>query len=518
MRKTLTVLATVLLLAGCGDEKSGRGRSDEPAGPRVVEAAPVEASPPHRVRPGVLGTRGWFPSDAETLAETVDGHLEEAPRWLRPDPIAVIAPHAGYGYSGPVQGQVYATLRGRRYGRVFVLAVPHRAPVRGISIPDVTHYETPLGRVPLDRKAADRLVRASPFIYSHEGAHREEHSAEIQLPFLQRSLDDLYIVPMLVGVPPGYAHAAAAVIRQELKAGDLVVASSDSTHYGDNFGYSPFPADERVAENLRNLDMGAVDRILGLDLRGFADYKRETGITICGFSPICVLLALLPPEAKATLVGYDTSGRVTGSYRSSVSYVGVAFTGPDWGGEFSAADEKLALRLARESLTRYVTKGEVFDPVSEGWEIPQPLRVESGVFVTYKVGGELRGCIGDILPKRARYEAIVARAISSAAEDGRFPPVLPEEIEEIDIEISVLTPPRPVESAEGIHIGKHGILLHFDGQPRAVYLPQVAPEQGWSLEETLTHLSRKGGLSPGAWRSPRASFKVFEAEVFGEDD
>ncbi|MHC4862029.1 MAG: AmmeMemoRadiSam system protein A, partial [Planctomycetota bacterium] len=344
------------------------------------------------------------------------------------------------------------------------------------------------------------------------------HSAEIQLPFLQQTVPDLYVVPMLVAVPPGYAHAVAAALRQELKAGDLVIASSDNTHYGASFDYRPFPCDENVVKNLERLDMGSVEHVLSLDLRGFADYKRRTDITICGFSPICVLLALLPEGTKAKLVGYDTSGRVSDDYSTSVSYVSIAFTGPDWGGELDRKEEEFALRLARESLTRWVRKGERFDPVAAGWEIPEPFKVESGVFVTFKKHGDLRGCIGDILPSRARWEAIVARTISSASEDRRFTPVTEGEIDEITIEISVLTPPRPVASAEEIQLGRHGILLFHDGKMRAVYLPQVAPEQGWSLEETLTHLSRKGGLAPGAWRTERAGFQVFEAEVFGGDE
>jgi AmmeMemoRadiSam system protein B/AmmeMemoRadiSam system protein A len=506
-------------LAACGEDEPRKPAAvvvQDPTG-RSIEAKPVEAPEPHRVRPAALAG-AWYPGDADALAREVGGHLDAAPEWTGPAPIAVVAPHAGFRYSAAIQGNTYRAVRGRRYGRVFVLAVPHRAQVRGVSIPDVTHYETPLGRVPLDRKAADRLLAASPMYHTRRDAHSTEHSAEIQLPFLQRSIDDLFIVPMLVGVTPQYAHAAASVLRQELKAGDLVVVSSDSNHYGNNYGYRPFPCDGDVEANLKRLDMGAVELMLGLDLEGFAKYRHETGIKTCGFSPICVLLALLPEGAKGEVLGYDTSGRQGGDFRSSVSYVGVAYTGSDWGGELSSEEEAFALRLARESLTRWVEKGERFDPVAAGWEVPEDLRVKSGVFVTYRKNGDLRGCIGDILPARMRFEAIVARAISSASEDSRFPAVTKEEIGDIEIEISVLTPPRPVAGPEEIRLGRDGILLHYDGRMHAVYLPQVAPEQGWTLEETLTHLSRKGGLAPGTWRTDRVSFKTFEAEVFSEDD
>jgi AmmeMemoRadiSam system protein A len=181
-------------------------------------------------------------------------------------------------------------------------------------------------------------------------------------------------------------------------------------------------------------------------------------------------------------------------------------------------EQQFALKLARESMERFVRKGEVYDPVAEGLEIPAALRPHAGSFVTLKIDGELRGCIGDIIPVRPLYQSILKRAISSAAEDRRFEPVSRKELEKIHIEISVLTPPEKVDSWKQIEVGKHGILFSYDGRRRSVYLPQVATEQGWDLEETLIHLSQKGQLPGDAFMSPRASFEVFTAQVFGEDE
>jgi hypothetical protein len=207
--------------------------------------------------------------------------------------------------------------------------------------------------------------------------------------------------------------------------------------------------------------------------------------------------------------------------------VGIAFCGPDWTpagpapaarGGLSSEDRALALRIARESMERWVRTEKRLDPLKEGWTIPDSFTRDSGVFVTLKIGGELRGCIGDIFAERPLWAAIAGRAVSSAAEDPRFPPVREEELASIRIEISVLSPLEKVASPQDIVIGKHGILLLFDGHRRSVYLPQVAPEQGWDLETTLGSLCRKGGLPGEAWRDRRASFEVFTADVFGEDE
>jgi AmmeMemoRadiSam system protein B/AmmeMemoRadiSam system protein A len=507
------ILLALAGLAACSEEKDVMADPSDDGAVKEV------------VRPAALAGRGWYPGTPESLAKTVDGYLAEG-SWEGDRPLALIVPHAGYDWSGPMQGKVYATIRGKSYRRVFLLGVPHRERLRGISIPRVTHYRTPLGKVPLDREAADRLLaRGAPFT-SHPRAHDQEHSVEIHLPFLQRALKDFEIVPMLVYVHGNMVHTAAAALKEELRPGDLVIASSDNTHYGARFGYVPFPADDSAAENLRKLDMDAVAKILDLDLPGYVAYKDETGITTCGFSPICVLMALLPGGVKGTMTGYDTSASRSGDWSSAVSYVGIAFTGADWekpsvpaGAEALTEEEQaFLLRLARESMERYVKEGIRLDPEGEGWEVPEKLRRKRGTFVTLRIGKKLRGCIGDIFPSRPLFKAIAARAISSAVEDSRFRPVREEELAKIHIEISVLSVPEDVDSYEEIELGKHGILLSYNGRMRSVYLPQVATEMAWDLPETLSSLSRKAGLPRDAWRSPNASFQVFTAQVFGEDD
>ncbi|MEW6681246.1 MAG: AmmeMemoRadiSam system protein A, partial [bacterium] len=139
----------------------------------------------------------------------------------------------------------------------------------------------------------------------------------------------------------------------------------------------------------------------------------------------------------------------------------------------------------------------------------------SGAFVTlHTKEGILRGCIGYILPHKPLYQAIIDNAISAAVHDYRFPQVSYGELSSLKIEISVLTPPKKIGTYTEIILGKHGVVLSKEGCS-AVFLPQVALEQGWTREETLTHLSLKAGLPPDAWKKD-CQFEVFEAEVFSE--
>lgn len=179
-------------------------------------------------------------------------------------------------------------------------------------------------------------------------------------------------------------------------------------------------------------------------------------------------------------------------------------------------DKRRLLRLARGSLEHYLRTGGTGRADALGVEVTPGMSAVMGAFVTLHKQGRLRGCIGEIHPRRALYEAVIEQAVNAGVNDMRFERVVPEELEEIDFEISALTPPHPIDAPEEIVIGKHGVILEKGGR-RAVFLPQVAPEQGWGLEEMLEHLSLKAGLHPDAWREG-AGFSVFEAVVFGERD
>jgi AmmeMemoRadiSam system protein A len=234
---------------------------------------------------------------------------------------------------------------------------------------------------------------------------------------------------------------------------------------------------------------------------------------------------MLGEDAEAELVKYATSGEMTGDFSNSVSYLSVVFTGA-WKyaptvkplqnkAKLTEEEKKQLLTLARKTITSYLQDRRVPEPADVGVTITTDMEYPRAAFVTLKKNSRLRGCIGDIFPRQPLFKSVIANSVNAAFNDRRFMPLAQAECNDITIEISALTPPEPVDSYGEIRIGIDGVVLRKDGRS-AVFLPQVAPEQGWDLNQTLTHLSRKAGLPPDAWKEG-ASFLVFQADVFGEN-
>ena len=478
----------------------------------------------------------WYSADGTRLRRELDGYLKSAPAPAHPA-MAAIFPHAGFVYSGPTAAaaaRALAAWSGLR--RVILLGFTHHVglPDR-ISLPSrETAYRSPLGTVPLDRAALDTLA-ADPLFADIPATRDGENSVELIVPLLQAALADRLwtLVPLTLGqLDAPHLDAAARAIAPLLDGHTAIAASSDFTHYGDRFGYTPFRDD--IPARLSALDHGAIAPILARDATAFEAYCRETSATICGQDPIGLLLRLLPPTATGRELAYDSSGARTGDYDSCVSYAALAFDAP---GEtatsappgtsgtsgpsgtpsptLSSEDKQTLLTLARTVIDEAL-HGDALSELDD-MSLPRSpaLRERRGAFVTLTIDGELRGCIGEILPRRPLVRVVADHALSAAFEDPRFPPLTAAEWPSVRIEISALTPPHPVSSWRDIQIGRHGMTLSLHGR-MAVFLPQVAPEQGWNLETTLTYLARKAGLPPEAWRDPACRFTVFEAEVFHE--
>jgi AmmeMemoRadiSam system protein B/AmmeMemoRadiSam system protein A len=530
---SVALLAAIASLAGCGgcagDDLAGARQDTGASGGAASSRCPAGTLPAQgSTRPAVL-SGSWYPGDAARLRKEVRERLDAATAWSAGRPVALIVPHAGYRFSAATAAYGYRTLQGQSYERVFVLGPSHRAPIRGVALPSDAFFETPLGRLPADRAVIDALGR-SPLFQGDARAHGAEHSLEIQLPLLQVALERPFaIVPLLVGE---LGRAEIRQVADELRAAvgpkDLVVASSDFTHYGPNYDFVPFRDD--VARRLTGLANDAWSRIEARDVDGFLAHKDKTGDTICGFLPVSILLGMLPDDAKATRLRFDTSGEITGEWANSVSYLSVAFTGRAWSGKPPSSsappgclpapaavgldgDTKQTARLiAQSTLERWVRERQRFDPEQAKVALGPELRRSLGVFVTLKKNGELRGCIGNTLPEGPLYQAIVGRTIDAASNDGRFSPVTAEELGAIELELSVLTEPKPIAGPSEIVLGRDGVILHKRARS-ALFLPQVAPEQGWSVEQMLTHLAVKAGLGPDDWRDG-ATFEAFEALVF----
>ena len=466
----------------------------------------------------------WYPADAETLRKQIEGFFEKAQVQPIKNVIGFILPHAGYQFSGQTAAFGLKTAD-RQYKRVVIIGPSHRVPMEDVlSVPRVTHYGTPLGEIPLDSEFIDKLLKYSIF-QNVPHVHEYEHSVQIELPLLQYMQQDFELVPIVAGACSfEKISKAGKILRSLVDEQTLIIASSDFTHFGPNYGYVPFTED--IPEQIRKLDIGAYEYISQLDSKGFLEYKARTGATICGYVPIAILLSMLGEAAEAKLIHYTTSGELTGDFTNSVSYLSVAFCGT-WGNcppieaqvndsKLIEGDKKKLLTLARESLVYFLENRRVLQVTETEFTMSDEMREPRAAFVTLKKNHQLRGCIGDIFPQQPLYKSVITNVINAGINDRRFPVVTRAECNDITIEISALTAPEPIGSPDEIRIGIDGVVLSKDGRS-AVFLPQVALEQGWDVNQMLTHLSMKAGLPADAWKEG-ASFLVFQADVFGENE
>jgi AmmeMemoRadiSam system protein B/AmmeMemoRadiSam system protein A len=518
------------LLAGCGHhEEATRAPLAQPADVTATPAPrePIETTEGETMKPQVMRSRlagTWYPADPDRLRTMIDTLFADLSTGEMAPVRALILPHAGYQYSGRVAAAGLSRVQGHTYRRVVILGPTHHVHMQNrISVPDVTHLETPLGTVPLDTDFIDALLADHTFRHV-AAAHTGEHSVQIEVPLLQVALKGFALVPLVVGqLDAATARHAGTVLRGLIDADTLVVASTDFTHFGPNFGYLPFQGD--VEANIRTLDMDAFAQIEARDVEGFLGYCERTGATICGRNAVAVLLAMLDADANVSRISYDTSGHITGDFENSVSYLSAVVDGA-WNGRqantaptpaLSAAARRALLHLARRTIELRLATRRAPTIEATGVRVPEEARAPGAAFVTLTgADDQLRGCIGELVANGPLVESIMENAQRAALSDPRFPPVDADELAGLHLEISALTPPRPVSGYDAIELGRHGIILS-KGLRRAVFLPQVAGEQGWDLPTTLTHLSRKAGLGPDDWREG-ASLQVFEATVFGEDD
>ena len=484
----------------------------------LIALLPIVQQPEKgEVRRSILAGQ-WYAAGKEELQQEVRSYLKNAPAAdYYKELIALIVPHAGYQYSGLAAAYGYVTIDEQAIKRVIILAPTHRYPFRGCSILKVSHYETPLGLVEVDTEVCRQLLEKKLFS-TVSAAHGEEHSIEIQLPFLQESIKGNFkIVPILVGDIQGEDYQIIAdAIKPVIDASTLLLVSSDFTHYGSRFGYQPFAKEEkeRLAESLRRLNLGAVELILDKDFDAFLEYQRKTGISICGYRAIGILIKLLPPDCHGQLRCYYTSADITGSrdYSDSVSYCTICFT---WGRELLNEDEKeTLLKLARQTLETYLLSNS-FPRISyHDYNLTPKLMEKAGVFVSIYKNGELRGCIGYIKGMVPLCQGVIENTVNAATRDPRFQPMTYEEVEGVYLEISVMTPLRKIQSIEEIQVGTHGLYL-VKGNSSGLLLPQVPIRYGWDRVTFLQQVCLKASLPVNAWQQG-AEIYVFKAQVFEE--
>jgi AmmeMemoRadiSam system protein B/AmmeMemoRadiSam system protein A len=460
----------------------------------------------------------WYPGRAAPLAELLDDLLERSRRRtgavLLRRPLGFVVPHAGLVYSGAVAAAAYRHLEDRQPERVVLVGFSHRAEPDGIAIPDLERIATPLGEAALDRAAMERLARSPLFRLVSESSVCD-HSVEIQLPFVQKLAPGTPVLPLYVGrLDAAGRGEAARLLAGLVRPGSVFFVSSDFTHYGRGFGYQPFPADEEVADRLRDLDSSVIEAAATLDDERFLERLAASGATVCGSAPIALWLRTLAclegDEVFQVELDYQTSGDLTGDFEQSVSYAALGYF-PARSYELDREDQELLLESAAGTLRRLLETGERRSVPPRAMR--PGLSRRAGVFVSLHRGAELRGCVGHRLPGCTVAEAVPELTLAAALDDPRFRP-LEGAAPEMEIEISVLSPMKRVRDSSGFHIGAHGAFLECHGR-QALLLPQVAAGRDWTATQFLGALARKAGLSPVAWASPDARLSVFRAQVFG---
>ncbi|MCR4439683.1 MAG: AmmeMemoRadiSam system protein B [bacterium] len=470
--------------------------------------------------PAVAGA--WYSDDPTTLRATIQKWLDQAQdAGVEGEIYGLLAPHAGYEYSGATAAVSYRQVRGRQYDAVVIIGPSHREYFAGVSVFNGEGYRTPLGVAAVDKELAAAIAEADPLISLGEAGHRgAEHSIEAQVPFLQVALPGTKIVPiaMLDDSWDTCRRVGAAIAGAAAGRKVLIVASSDLYH-----GESYAACNASDAQTLAQVE--------GIDPQAFCKGARAGKYAACGAGPIAAMqcAAQLLGATQAKVLAHTTSGDVTGQKTGYVVGYGAAVVfGPPRQQKkaeakatmpgrvefspLSAEVQQELLRMARQSIAHYLEHGTIpeFTPPHE------VMKERRGVFVTITKRGELRGCIGHHESDVPLYKLVPQMAVASAFQDPRFPPLRKDELGVIRIKVSVyLTNVYRIDNLDQFVMGKHGIIMYKDGRG-ATFLPEVPLEAGWKTkEEELRSLCQKAGLPPDAWKQG-AVFYLYETQVFEE--
>ncbi|MCU0661395.1 MAG: AmmeMemoRadiSam system protein B [Myxococcota bacterium] len=466
--------------------------------------------------PQVAG--GFYPGEERALSAAVQGYLDSGkvvPELSKRDIVAILAPHAGYEYSGPVAGSAYRAVVGRPYRTVVVLALSHRKAAARLGLLSAPAYDTPVGSLPIDQTAVRTLIdKHSDLFAIDETLFVGEHSLEVQLPFIAQALPGVRIVPIIVAAQDDdVTRRAGQALLEELgrKRDVLFVVSSDLSHY-----YPDAQAKQYDTELLRCLEKWDLGRWAEL-----APQRRG----MCGSRPMQTLIGLFEgfsaKSRRVTRIDYRTSGDTAGDPSRVVGYGALAFSveehmreqgrSNDFG-PFDLEARRALMDIAKKAVAA-ATRGERYMPEKPKIGL---LADDGAAFVTLKKAGQLRGCIGHVVARMPLYLCVSEVGKAAAIYDTRFNPVRPEELPELSTEISVLTPPQPT-TPEEVVVGRDGLILTASGRS-GLLLPQVPVEWGWDREQFLDHTCNKAGLAPGCWRQPNTKLESFRAIVWGEEE
>ena len=414
---------------------------------------------------------------------------------------------AGYGIK---------LIKNKEFDTVIIVGLSHRVPFKGLSVLYKDFYQTPLGNAAIDKDISKKLIAYSKNISYHELPFKVEHSAEVEIPFIQRALPNSKIVVILTGdfsheTVSLLRHAISSVIEKSNKK-ILLVASTDMSHF-----FSEQKARDIDARTMREMEKFQPEALFN-KCQTWSNSERPCGSL--GMVGVMMVAEKLGAN-KLKVVKYATSGdvsfdssRVVG-YCSAVIYKSSKLNENKENtmeGLLNEGQKKRLLEIARKTLQDYIKKGQT----PEFKENDPVLNKELGAFVTLHKRGKLRGCIGNMIGKGPLFLTIRDMAIAASTQDPRFAKVAKEELDDIDIEISVLSEMEKIDDPSKIIMGKHGVMLQ-SGFRSGVFLPQVAGQMNYDRELFMNSLcAHKAGLPADAWKKGECEIFVYTAEVFGE--
>lgn len=471
-------------------------------------------------KPAVAGS--FYPANPVELTKTIAGFFAEAKKSdIGGTPVGLIAPHAGYMYSGKIAARAFKLLEGEDFDTVVIVAPSHTVFFKGSAVFDGDAYETPLGPVEIDKELSEKIASINHSVHLSSqghatGSNRGEHSLEVQLPFLQIALGKFKLVAIVMGDQEESSirelgECLAAAVKDTRT---LIVASTDLSHF-----YS-----EKQARKLDFAVQEAIEAYNPEDLLGVLDSGKGEA---CGGGVVAaVMIATRRLGGKGVhFLEYNTSGAVTGEFDEVVGYLSAAIVAdpkkapadaaigrpravPKSADTLTDEDKHLLLQIARDAVASKLKRKEYIPPENEN------LAFTRGAFVTLTVDGNLRGCIGQIRGREPIAVTVAEMAVQAGFDDPRFEPVTKDEFDDLEIEISILSPLKRVLDINEIEVGTHGLLIKLDWHS-GLLLPQVATDAGWSLIEFLEQTSLKAGLPKSGYKDKHAEIYSFTAVVFG---
>jgi len=468
----------------------------------------------------------FYPADAGSLREMVQSFLAQAqvPE-ISGRIFAVLSPHAGYIYSGPVAGYAYKAIQATGKKKFVIIAPSHHYPGPGkVAVLNADYYQTPLGKVRINREKVQKLFEQGDWVTTDFNYFSSEHSAEVQIPFLQIIAGEQLEIVVIVMPDPSREMTeklAKALLKVFPEPDWIFIASSDLSHYHP----------DSIAKSIDRNTLNLIEQLASDQL-----YQEGIGPSrtaeLCGLGPVIAVMDAFKSAggAKVKILdarnSYDTAKM---DPERVVGYAAVAFVIEEgsareqssaepeelkpYGGDLSLEQKKELLRIARLAVETYVKTNKIPEVEVKDERLKQP----GAAFVTLKKFGELRGCIGHIVPQEPLYLCVRDVACSAAKHDYRFPPIKPEELKDLEYEISVLSPMTPVKDINIIKVGRDGLLMKM-GPYQGLLLPQVPVEQGWDRDTFLNHTCMKAGMSPDCWHNSDVQILRFQGLVFNEKD